>query len=104
MKKKLIVIILSIALIAVFVVIIGQGYGNNEENVFIKSQSKSASVIECKNQENNTEVTVYITKTGKKYHLGNCRYLKKSKIKISLKEACERGYTPCKVCKPPECP
>ena len=43
--------------------------------------------------------TVYITKTGKKYHRGNCRYLKKSKIAISRKKAMKR-YQPCKVCKP----
>ena len=43
--------------------------------------------------------TVYITKTGKKYHRGNCRYLRKSKIAISRKKAMKR-YKPCKVCKP----
>jgi micrococcal nuclease len=46
------------------------------------------------------QVTVYITKTGKKYHRGSCRYLSKSKIPISLEEAKARGYTPCSVCKP----
>jgi DNA-entry nuclease len=44
---------------------------------------------------------VYITNTGKKYHRGDCRYLKKSKIKVTLEDAKRRGYTPCKVCKPP---
>jgi hypothetical protein len=44
---------------------------------------------------------VYITKTGKKYHRSSCRYLKKSKIKISLKDAKKNKYAPCKVCKPP---
>jgi len=48
----------------------------------------------------NTSATVYITRTGKKYHSGGCRYLSKSKIPISLKDAKARGYTPCKVCKP----
>jgi len=47
------------------------------------------------------EITVYITKTGKKYHRLGCRYLRKSCIPISLTEAKRRGYTPCKVCKPP---
>ena len=47
------------------------------------------------------EVTVYITRTGKKYHRLGCRYLRKSCIPISLTEAKRRGYTPCKVCKPP---
>ena len=47
------------------------------------------------------EITVYITRTGKKYHGLDCRYLRKSCIPISLTEAKQRGYTPCKVCKPP---
>jgi len=48
------------------------------------------------------EQTVYITKTGKKYHTASCRYLSKSKITISLKDAKSNGYTPCSVCKPPQ--
>lgn len=32
-------------------------------------------------------VTVYITKTGSKYHSKNCYHLKKSCIEISLEEA-----------------
>lgn len=47
-------------------------------------------------------VTVYITKTGKKYHVDGCRSLAKSKIPISLEEAKARGYTPCSICKPPQ--
>lgn len=43
---------------------------------------------------------VYITNTGEKYHRGNCRYLRKSKIAIKKSEAIDRGYEPCKVCKP----
>ncbi len=47
-------------------------------------------------------VTVYVTATGTKYHRGDCSYLSSSKIPISLKEAKERGYTPCSRCQPPE--
>lgn len=45
--------------------------------------------------------TVYVTKTGTKYHVADCRYLSQSKIAIELKDAIERGYEPCKVCHPP---
>ena len=44
--------------------------------------------------------TVYVTKTGSKFHKGNCRYLHSSKITISLSDAKAKGYTACKVCKP----
>jgi hypothetical protein len=44
-----------------------------------------------------TDSTVYITRTGTKYHLAGCRHLK-SAIPITLKDAKELGYTPCSVC------
>lgn len=44
---------------------------------------------------------VYITRTGECYHTGSCRYLKKSKIEITLADAVARGYRTCKVCCPP---
>jgi hypothetical protein len=45
--------------------------------------------------------TVYITKTGSKYHSDGCRYLSRSCIPISLSEAKSEGYDPCSVCDPP---
>lgn len=48
------------------------------------------------------EVTVYVTRTGKKYHRDGCRYLAQSKFPISLKDAQAKGYTACKVCHPPQ--
>ena len=44
--------------------------------------------------------TVYVTKTGKKYHLGSCSSLRRSKNPISLAEA-KQGYSPCSRCNPP---
>lgn len=50
--------------------------------------------------ETSQEGTVYVTKTGKKYHRGNCSSLRQSKIPISLAEA-KRRYSPCSRCNPP---
>ena len=44
--------------------------------------------------------TVYITKTGAKYHSAGCSYLKKSSTPIELKDAIDRGYTACSRCNP----
>lgn len=44
--------------------------------------------------------TVYITKTGTKYHRAGCRYLDESKIAIDKADAIKQGYTACSVCKP----
>jgi len=46
----------------------------------------------------NGEKTVYVTNYGSKYHEDGCEYLKKSKKPISLENAIQKGYTPCKVC------
>ena len=43
---------------------------------------------------------VYVTRTGKKYHLGSCSSLRRSKIPISLAEA-KQKYGPCSRCNPP---
>ena len=44
--------------------------------------------------------TVYVTRSGKKYHRGGCSSLRRSKIEISLAEAKEK-YGPCGRCNPP---
>ena len=48
----------------------------------------------------NKQTTVYITKTGAKYHTSSCRYLRQSKIQTTKKEAVNAGYSACSVCKP----
>jgi len=53
-------------------------------------------------QQATPSVTVYITKTGEKYHRDGCQYLAKSKIAINLEDAKARGYGPCSKCKPPQ--
>lgn len=53
-------------------------------------------------KETPKEVTVYLTRTGKKYHRIGCRHLSQSCIPIELKDAKSRGFEPCKVCNPPE--
>ena len=43
--------------------------------------------------------TVYVTKTGNRYHKRGCQYLSQSQIPISLTDA-RKKYTPCKRCFP----
>jgi hypothetical protein len=44
--------------------------------------------------------TVYITRTGAKYHTSGCQYLRKSAYVIDINEAISQGYTACSVCRP----
>ena len=66
------------------------------ENLEIKNANETIS----ENKINDTEKMVYIAKTGKKYHLENCRTLRGEKEAIDLNEAIKNGYEVCKVCKP----
>lgn len=59
--------------------------------------SSSASSASKASSTTNPQ-TVYVTKTGKKYHNDGCSSLKKSKIAMSLSEAEAEGCTPCKNC------
>ena len=55
----------------------------------------------AKVSENTQEITVYVTRTGEKYHRDGCRYLSRSRIPMALKDA-KLGYTACSVCRPPQ--
>jgi hypothetical protein len=43
--------------------------------------------------------TVYVSKTGKKYHAKNCDLAKTGKSGMTLTEAKKAGFEPCKACK-----
>lgn len=82
--QKSLIVMLSVVLILPF-----SGCGNKSE----QKESKNISASEAKS------TTVYITKTGTKYHTENCYCLKKSKIKKKLSDL--KDYEPCQICCPP---
>ncbi len=71
---------------------------NTNKGLWNLPSSKNSSV-KSETSKNLTS-TVYVTKTGEKYHRSNCKSLAKSKIKINLSDAKKKGYNPCKICKP----
>lgn len=82
--------------------------GSSKPNNTITPNSSGVStsavvpkVNSTKKNISNKVFTVYVSKTGKKYHLANCKTFKSKKIPISLSEAKSKGYEPCKVCNPP---
>jgi len=76
----------------------GIGLWTTEDKLALSIKARGQQAISASDS-----ITVYITRTGKKYHKGSCSSLSKSKIPISLKEACDKGYSPCARCKPPAC-
>lgn len=70
----------------------------------IDTPTEAYENIEQSTPEQNTnpdsQTTVYITSSGKKFHLPFCRYIKNKTgiIECSMSEAIKEGYTPCKIC------
>lgn len=64
------------------------------------TEEKTDNEITDENEINDIEKVVYISKTGKKYHLENCRTLRTEKEAIDLDEAVKTRYEACKVCNP----
>ena len=69
------------------------GYSEGKKTVQTTSSSSAGT-----SSNSNTTTTVYITKTGSKYHRSGCSYLRQSKIAISLSSAKAQGYTACSRC------
>lgn len=65
----------------------------NEKHEILYPSAKSETKVALSDNS-----TVYVTKTGKKYHRDGCSSLSKSKIPITYAEAVAKGYTPCKSC------
>lgn len=86
-----------------FASVTGWKAGNYCVEIYIENNKTPIKTMNfsIKTRYNYSGPTVYITKTGAKYHSGTCRCLSKSKIPISLKDAKKRGYDPCGICKPP---
>ena len=63
------------------------------------SQKQPAKTNETEKQQD-TGKTVYVTKSGSKYHKAGCHTLKSSAKKITVKKAKEEGYEPCSKCNP----
>lgn len=73
---------------------------NNSNNT--KNSTTKTPIKPTPQPSQNQSQTVYITKSGNKYHTSGCSSLSKSKIPISLKDAKAKRYTPCSKCNPPK--
>lgn len=62
------------------------------------STSSTSGGSSSSSSSDTQSVTVYITRTGEKYHRSGCQYLRESKIPIELATAKARGYTACSRC------
>lgn len=70
---------------------------NNSSNTTQKSLNNTSTPAVTSDSQG---TTVYITKTGSKFHGSSCSYLKNSKISININTAKAKGYTACSRCNP----
>lgn len=73
------------------------GLKEKKRNEFIKDLSDHSALF-CK--VISEDEVVYVTRSGKKYHTGRCRTLRRGKIEIPLTEA-KQKYSRCSRCSPP---
>jgi DNA repair exonuclease SbcCD ATPase subunit len=72
-----------------------EGYKNSST-----TSSNNSTYYDDDDSDSGSSYTVYITRTGSKYHSSGCRYLSRSKISISKSSAISQGYSACSVCNP----
>lgn len=76
---------------------------NKAENTDVSTYDNDSKIQDSISADANpgSEITVYITETGNKYHRAYCQYLRESKIEITLDLAIAFGYSRCSICNPP---
>lgn len=74
-----------------------------EIDLFKLLNLKDRDVVGCPEYEyfEGEKVNVSVTPTGKKYHRNDCFYVKGKGSTLTLKNAREQNYEPCKICNPP---
>lgn len=74
---------------------LAEGGTSSEDGVVSSSASEKGSPVPY-----SAETTVYVTRTGRKFHRKSCRYVREGARPILKKDALAAGYTPCSICKP----
>lgn len=75
--------------------------GQSEQQSSIQDQpEKKKKSAAAKDTAAKKEKTVYVTKTGSKYHTEDCYMLKSSSRSLTEEEAKSEGYEPCGICSP----
>lgn len=71
---------------------------SSQADTTAKAQTQAVSTVAAETDADPQSEIVYITDTGEKYHRDGCHYLRESRHAISLEDAQNEGYTPCKKC------
>lgn len=78
-----------------------KGLWSKEEKATVAVPAAPPAAPAVKPKPEAEDVTVFVTRTGKKYHKGTCQHLRRSRIPMKLSQA-RRMYEPCGACRPPK--
>lgn len=95
-SEKLIYIIIAIAFFGAFLTV----YLMTEKKLDALREAEPVIIHDVTVKTAVKDRTVYVTPSGKKYHLDGCDYLSESGLAISERDAVNAGYEACKYCQP----
>lgn len=105
-KKRKITVFTSFTIAACVLFVSGTLLGafviNNKTSEItpvVTDTETTTELVSLTTQAQPTDNTVYITKSGTKYHKENCYYIKNSKtVALTVEQAEQQDYSPCAVC------
>lgn len=104
MKRYVLPLCIGVALVAGFVGCVLRGntttLTREGETEYTARKTLPQTTADGETERAEAKTAVYVTRAGKKYHRAECQFLRENSTAITLKEAKQRGYTPCNVCKP----
>ncbi len=95
-SQNFLYIVIAIAFLGTFLAL----YLKTELKLDTIREAEPVVIHDVTTEKNEEERTVYVTPSGKKYHLDGCDYLSEKKMAISLKDALKAKYKACAYCQP----
>lgn len=95
-SEKILYIIIAVAFLGAFLAV----YLKTEQKLDTIRKAEPVVIHDVTTERNDEERTVYVTRSGKKYHLEGCDYLSEKRMAVSLKDALSSEFEACAYCQP----
>ena len=103
LHRRSLAVLVGLAAVCLFASVPAMAVPSPRDGPALSAPTPAAPVVLQQQQKpkDNGDITVYATKTGKRYHKAGCSSLRKSSIPMKLRDAVAAGLTPCGNCHPP---
>ncbi len=95
-SERFLYIVIAVAFIGAFITV----YLKTEQKLDALRDAVPVVIHDVATEKAEEDRAVYVTPSGKKYHLDGCDYLSEKRMAISFKDAVNAGYEPCAYCQP----